>query len=82
MTNPFDIEQQFKAYLTRVYGKTPMPKSQYTELRRCFYGSWGQFIVVLMEGIANLPEEPAAQMLADMKNQVGKFFNEETRGQN
>lgn len=78
----FNIEKQFQAYLKRVgLSEALMPKEQTTELRRAFFGSWGQFLVILQQEVI-ITEEEAFKVLDDMQDQVANFWLRETKNQN
>ncbi len=75
MKNPFDLEEQFAAYLKRV-GLNPetMSPVQLTETKRAFYGCAGQLLIATRDNFVNMTDEQCGEALDNMLNQVGEFW--------
>lgn len=78
--DPFNIDDQFNAYLKRV-GLDPitMPKVMHTELRRAFFGCAGQLLDMLRSHLADLSEQDGAHKLQQMWEEVGRFWDKEAK---
>lgn len=69
------IEEQYQAYLRRVgLLEAQLLPIQKQEIRRAFFGAWGQLLVCLEEDITLLGEDDAVRVLESMKLQVLTFF--------
>ena len=76
-----DIESQFETYLRRVGAvKEAMHPIQLQEMRRAFYGSWGQALEVMRDTIGNIEdEEEAIREMQGMYGQVSEFWYNEAK---
>lgn len=82
--DPFDIEVQFALYVRRIYrGKNlkDLPTDQLRQIRQAFYGAWAQCLVVQRDELPD-DEDQAVTKLQGMWEQVGRFWTNESRGQN
>ena len=74
-TEDYDVEWQYQQYLKRVkLSEKNMPEIQKQEMRRCFFGAWGQLLILQVEKLGKLPEPIAVGVLEHMLNQVKKFW--------
>lgn len=77
------IAEQYQLYLKRVGLKESMLSNvQNMEMKRAFYGSWGQLLILLREDIADLKVSEGIEALEDMKNQVASFWMQQIENQN
>lgn len=73
----FDIEVQWKLYLERVDLKeSDLPYNQYREMRRTFFGAYGQMLAALLAGM------PERAILNGAIDQVATFWKNENKKQN
>lgn len=84
ITDPiFNIEYQYKLYLERVkLNENIIPEVQKIETKRAFMAGMAQMLFLLRDDVSLLEDEVAVDMLENLKNQVGKFWNNQTRGDN
>lgn len=76
----FNIEDQYNLYLKRVkLDETKMSVVQRNEMRRCFYGAFGQLLMLMQHEIVVLSEDEAIQVFEDMTKQVSEFFYNQTQ---
>jgi hypothetical protein len=59
-----------------------MSDVQKKEMKRCFFGAFGQLLVLLEQDATKLPEKEVFEKLDSMINQVSNFFLNETYNQN
>lgn len=78
--NKFKIQEQYEMYLKRVdlFGKIHPESNQYIELRRAFFGAWGQLLELQM-GMCDMSYDEGSEMLESMWNQVEEFFDNEIK---
>ena len=76
------ISFQFEQYLKIVkLDAATMPADQYREIRRGFYGGWGQLIMLMSDDIPALPEAKGVQILEAMTKEVAAFWLSEAKNQ-
>lgn len=69
------IQAQYHAYLKRVgLDWRTMPPIQYQEMQRCFFGAFGQSLVIFRDDIGSMPEEEAIDAMEGLVRQVEVFF--------
>lgn len=79
--NPFDIEEQWMAYLRRVnLDPTKMGPHQWQETRRAFFGAWGQAMAVVTVDLPQMEEDAAMRKITDMLVQVRDYWTKEAQG--
>lgn len=79
----FNIENQFKLYLDRAgVTKEQLNPIQYQEMRRAFYGSWGQCLLCLRDDVTKLSEKEGTKTLDKMLNEIENFWLSEQNKQN
>lgn len=77
LEKPFTIEEHFEEYLRKGYGEEPIPDDQRAEIKKAFYaGEW--YMLDLVTSTGSMDEERAIKKLADLHDEVQKFFLEET----
>lgn len=54
-----------------------MPEDQRREMRRAFYGAWGQLLFCMRDDMAGIPEPEAVIVLARFQKQVSDFWGNE-----
>lgn len=75
MNDPFNVEEQYQKYLTRVGLKEEkMNPIQAKETKQAFFGAWGQLLLVMRDDITTLEEDEAIEKLKDMNTQVLIYF--------
>lgn len=76
----FDVEKQFDLFLKRMeLDRRKMPPYQITEMKRAFYGAWGQLIILLSaEVTVHLTQDELAALYQAMAKQVMDFMSKET----
>lgn len=74
----FDMDYQFYRYLKKV-GLPPwqIPKGQYGELKRAFFGAMGQMLMLVSFDMPKLSEEEAAEKTILMTQQISEFWKGE-----
>lgn len=73
--NPFNIEEQFDAYMNTVQlGNLPKNTNQYIEMKRTWFASWGICLLFMRDTVGDLPEDTAILALDDQLIQVSKFI--------
>lgn len=76
--NAFGVEQQYQVYLQRVaMTEAQMGPVQRVEMRRTFYGAWGQALLCMRDDVAALSDDDAVNALSDMINQVADYWEKE-----
>lgn len=71
----FNIEYQYQLYLKRIgLREDSMHPQQKKQLKEAFFGATGQILVLLREGVGDLEEDDAVNVLNDMETQVLQFF--------
>lgn len=78
MKDKYKIEYQFQEYIKRV-GLSGMPEYQEKELRRAFFGAWGQFLVLMDKDLHEESEGEFVRVLENMVTQVTDFFLKESK---
>lgn len=79
MKNELSIKYQFEQYLKMAgLDKNKMHTIQYIEMRKTFFGAFGQALIVLRDEL-NDDEDIAIDQLQNMLNQVGDFFLNESQ---
>lgn len=74
----FNLEDRYKFYLEKVgLDESKMHIQQKTETKRAFYGACGQMLVMMRDEVGALDEDEAIEVMQDMINQVGIFWNNE-----
>lgn len=74
----FTIEQQYQQYLKLVrLSEENMHPVQKTETRRAFYGGCVQLLLILRDGVAELPEDEAVQVMEDLLEEARDFWRKE-----
>lgn len=82
MKDELNINYQFKKYLELVrLNKTNMSATQYTEMKRVFFGAFGQALIVLRDELDD-NEDVAISELQNLLDQVGDFFLNESKQTN
>lgn len=83
-TDPiFNLEHQYQLYLKRVnLNEYTMHPVQKIETKRAFMGGVGQLLFLMRDDMTELGDEEAMGVLESLKNQVGKYWNQQTRGSN
>lgn len=71
----FDLEFQWRLYLSRVNLKEDqLPEDQQREMKRVFYGGFGQMLMVFANDITRLPEGQISEAFDYMVEQVNDFW--------
>ena len=73
--NNFSVNDQFKLYLEKT-GQDPkkMLPIQYQEVKRAFFASAGQILLLMRDELTKLPDKAADAKIKDMIDQVGLFW--------
>lgn len=79
MDKKYTIEHQFDLYLERCeVTKQQLSPIQYSEMKRAFFGAWGQLLILQREDLGDLADlegdDKAADILQDMMNQAVNFW--------
>lgn len=76
----FDVEKNFKFYLTlvRIDERKVLP-FQLREMRKAFYGAWGIKLISDRDSLTanDMSEDEAVQILEHQLKQVGEYWNKE-----
>ena len=79
----FNVGHQYAEYLKRVgVTEAQLHPVQRTEMKRAFYGAWGQALVLLRDEITAFDEDTGAEILQRMFNQVNDYWQREAGRQN
>jgi len=79
----FSVEYQFHEYARRVkLDVDKVPKNQWIETRRAFFGAWGQMLMTLKNDLSELSEDDGVEVLEKMHNEVLNFWQREVNRQN
>lgn len=74
----FNVETQYQSYLKKVNLKeSDMGPTQRREMRRTFFGAWGQCLVMLTQDTAELDDDQAIEAIDDQIDQVNNFWKAE-----
>lgn len=82
MTKDFDLNHQWGLFLERCSLKeVKMPEDQRREMKRAFFGACGQLLILMKDELADYSDkegdEAAANVLQNMLDQVGDFWQKE-----
>lgn len=71
----FSIEHQFEQYLQRA-GLAALSKvsTQYVELKKAFFGAWGQNLIQIRNDIGELEEREAFEVWESQLEEVSSFY--------
>lgn len=76
--DPFSVEDQFKQYLELVeLDPEVMPADQHREVKRAFYGAFGQYYTLMITDAVEMSEEDAFKGFESIEMQVKKFWSDE-----
>lgn len=79
---PISIEHEFELYLERVeLKKETMNPGHYREIKRAFYGAFGQSLILGRDRLANFDFEIGARYLDSMMKEIETFWGQETKKQ-
>lgn len=82
LTDKFNIEGQFEFYLMLVkLDKRTMPPWQISEMKRCFYGAFGQLMIMLQEADQSTPAQ-LVDIYQYLTKQVSDHFTAATAQKN
>lgn len=71
----FAIKRQWKKFCEHAgIPENKMPPDQRREMRRAFYGAWGQALIHLRDEISALPEIEAIAVMDRQLNEVADFW--------
>ena len=77
------IEKLWNEYLKLVnLTEGTMHPQQLIETKRAFYGACGQLLVFMRDDIGSLDENEGADVLQSMFNEVGDFWNSQSKRNN
>jgi hypothetical protein len=81
--DPFDVDVQFGLFIKRMYGSriNNMPADQLRQLQQTFFAAWGQCLILQRDEMPD-DEDLAVEKLQGMWEQIGKYWNDKSRGQN
>ena len=84
MKQQFDLNYQFGLYLRRVgFGGRQIPRVQYDEMKRAFFGACGQILILCRDDIGAIEDEhEAISTMKSLLDQVGDFWLNETHRNN
>ena len=72
------IEREFELYLARVeFKKEGANPILYSEMKRAFFGAYGQCLILLRDRIAVLDADVGIKFLEQLLREVGVFFSNE-----
>ena len=79
MKEPFNLENQYQEYLTKVkLDESEMHPVQQVETRRAFMGACGQMLMLFKDELVQIEsEEEAILTYSDLIKQVNIFFKNE-----
>lgn len=80
----FDLHHQFTLYLRRcgVNDIAKMPADQLRETRRAFMGACGQMLILFRDDVTEYDDDKAVEIMQDLLDQVGRFWESEMKNQN
>lgn len=70
----FDMEHQWQLFLERCDLTGPLPEDQQREMRKAFFGSAGQLLLLMRDDISELRMDEGVQVMKRLLNQVGQFW--------
>ncbi len=82
----FDLNQQWSLFLERCQiHERQMPEDQRREMKRAFMGACGQMLILLRDELGDYDDkhgvEASSKVLQNMLDQVGAFWENETKKQ-
>lgn len=76
----FNVGAQFIKYLNLTsLNLSKLHPDQERELRRAFYGGWGQLLVLFYNNVPNLSDKEIGDFFTAQINQVQKFWDDENK---
>jgi hypothetical protein len=76
----FNLDYQFFLYLKRIgLHWEDIPKGQYGELKRAFFGALGQMLMLVSMDMSKLSDEEASKKTVWMTEQISEFWKEEVQ---
>lgn len=76
--NQFKVADQYQMYLRRVELKeSDMHPAQRSEIKRAFFGAWGQMLALMQGPLPDLPEDDGCKILDEMIEEVRQYWVDE-----
>lgn len=75
----FNLEYQYQMFLQLVaLSENEMHPQQKIQLRQSFMAACGQMMILMRDEVTKLPTTDAAEVMNDLMNQVGEYWESQT----